>query len=257
MGAYDGRPLHFVQFAPDAAWAMTGIDPDSELGERPLEVAATGPEGLRQVVTRGVPVAPTGWEQQTVVFDATTAELLDPAILAAEQARLEPYYHKITLERLWEGAFITPTTGVETTHFGAVRSYQGQPPSGHHGGMDLANVQGTPVVASARGRVVLAEFLKVRGGFVMLDHGFGLFSLYFHMSKIAVEAGQTVETGDLVGLMGTTGLSTGSHLHWEMRLDGITVDPTQWTQQTWDLPMPGAATRPTATDARKADTSHG
>lgn len=237
-GTYDGRPLTFLQVKPDAAWALVGIHPDSPAGERPLIVTATGPEGHRGSTAEAVPIVPAEWEQQVLMFDGDTVGLLDPVIVAAERARLEPYYHRISPEPLWEGTFLTPTVGVMTTAFGTVRSYQGQPPEGHHEGIDIANVAETPVVAAARGRVIVAEFLDVRGGLVMIDHGLGLVSLYAHQSQLAVDAGQMVQQGDLVGLMGSTGLSTGSHLHWEMRLDGIPVDPTQWTQPVWDLPAP-------------------
>jgi murein DD-endopeptidase MepM/ murein hydrolase activator NlpD len=78
--------------------------------------------------------------------------------------------------------------------------------------------------------VVLAEKLNVRGNAVLIDHGLGVFSGYWHQSKLVVQVGQTVKRGDLIGYVGDTGLVTGAHLHWEMRVGGIAVDPMQWTQ---------------------------
>jgi murein DD-endopeptidase MepM/ murein hydrolase activator NlpD len=80
--------------------------------------------------------------------------------------------------------------------------------------------------------VVLAEPLTVRGNAVLIDHGMGLYSGYWHQSKIAVHEGQEVQTGDLIGYVGDTGLVTGPHLHWEMRLNGIAVEPLQWVMQS-------------------------
>jgi len=87
-----------------------------------------------------------------------------------------------------------------------------------------------PIYAPDAGRVVLAEELVVRGNAVLIDHGTGVFSGYWHQSDLAVEDGQTVQPGDLIGYVGDTGLVTGDHLHWEMRIGGIAVDPIQWTE---------------------------
>jgi murein DD-endopeptidase MepM/ murein hydrolase activator NlpD len=77
---------------------------------------------------------------------------------------------------------------------------------------------------------VLADELIVRGNAVLIDHGLGVFSGYWHQSDLAVQAGQSVQRGDLIGYVGDTGLVTGAHLHWEMRVGGIAVDPMQWTE---------------------------
>ncbi len=88
--------------------------------------------------------------------------------------------------------------------------------------------EGRPVLAVADGRVALAEPLLVRGNAVILDHGWGVFSNYFHLSQIEVEIGELVSAGQLIGLAGDTGLSTASHLHWELRVGGVGVDPLPW-----------------------------
>ncbi|MBC7257258.1 MAG: M23 family metallopeptidase, partial [Chloroflexi bacterium] len=93
---------------------------------------------------------------------------------------------------------------------------------------------GDPVQAPAAGIVALAEVLQVRGGTVILDHGAGVLSGYFHLQSIAVREGETVEPGTLLGEIGSTGLSTGSHLHWEMRIGGIAVDPREWLERPMD-----------------------
>ena len=86
--------------------------------------------------------------------------------------------------------------------------------------------------APAAGTVVLANGLNVRGNAVLIDHGMGLFSGYWHQSQIAVQVGDELSAGDLIGYIGDTGLVTGPHLHWEIRLGGIAVEPLQWVQES-------------------------
>ena len=108
----------------------------------------------------------------------------------------------------------------------------------YHTGHDYGADAGTPVLAPITGTVALAEPLQVRGNVVILDHGLGVYSGFWHLSQIDVAAGQTVGEGEVVGLVGNTGLSTGPHLHWEMRVLGVPVDPVQWTQQAFPQPLP-------------------
>jgi murein DD-endopeptidase MepM/ murein hydrolase activator NlpD len=119
-----------------------------------------------------------------------------------------------------------------TSTFGTRRSYNNGPATSFHGGTDFGGGVGVPIYAPAPGTVVLAELLTVRGYAVLVDHGLGLFSGYWHNDRLAVSEGQQVETGDLIAYMGSTGLVTGPHLHWEMRLQGIAVEPMQWIEDT-------------------------
>jgi len=98
---------------------------------------------------------------------------------------------------------------------------------------------GVPVYAPARGVVVLAEPLAVRGQAVILDHGWGVFSGFWHLSQIDVTVGQEVERGQPIGLVGNTGLSTGPHLHWEVQVRSVPVDPVQWTKESFPEPESG------------------
>ena len=132
---------------------------------------------------------------------------------------------------LWEGPFGQPVSDSRiTSPFGTRRSYNNGPVDGFHGGTDFGAGSDAPIYAPAAGRVVLAEELGVRGKAVLIDHGLGVFSGYWHQSQLAVRMGQTVQRGDLIGYVGDTGLVTGAHLHWEIRVGGIAVDPMQWTQ---------------------------
>ncbi len=112
--------------------------------------------------------------------------------------------------------------------FGSRRTYGGGGPVSAHAGEDFSAVPDTPVLAPAAGTVVLAEPLFVRGNAVMLDHGGGVVSGYWHLNSLNVTVGERVAAGQQIGVVGSTGLSTGAHLHWELRIRGVAVDPMQW-----------------------------
>ena len=109
--------------------------------------------------------------------------------------------------------------------FGWTRSFNGKPAAQPHMGADYALTEGTPVVSVADGTVVLAEDLFYTGNAVIVDHGDGLFTMYFHLSEIAVESGQEISRGERVGAVGTTGRSTGPHLFFGARWHGARIDP--------------------------------
>jgi murein DD-endopeptidase MepM/ murein hydrolase activator NlpD len=114
------------------------------------------------------------------------------------------------------------------------RAYNGGPVDSYHEGVDIKNSLGTPIVAPAHGRVVLAEpNFVARGGAVILDHGRGVHTGYWHMERVVVAEGQLVAAGEMIGSMGARGMATGSHLHWEMHIGPISVDPLEWVEQEW------------------------
>lgn len=125
---------------------------------------------------------------------------------------------------LWHGSFLEPLKGRITTQFGQIR-YINDQESGRHSGLDIASPQGTPVLSTNDGVVVLARLLNVTGNTVILDHGLNLFTSYSHLDRIAVELGQRVTKGQVIGTVGSTGFSTGPHLHWAVSIGGTFVDP--------------------------------
>lgn len=128
--------------------------------------------------------------------------------------------------RLWSGSWLKPTAGSQTAPFGTLRTYN-QRRRSRHLGLDLDGDVGAAVVAPARGRVVLAADRFYSGGTVVLDHGEGLFSMVFHLSRIDVSVGQVVPKGATLGAVGASGQVTGPHLHFTVKLDGVSVDPAQ------------------------------
>ncbi len=141
-----------------------------------------------------------------------------------EREKVNAIFASVTPRRLWDGFFQVPVPGIVISEFGKRNIYNGQPRSPHTG-VDFRGATGTPIRAPNTGRIVLAENLYYSGNTVILDHGLGLYSYFGHMSAFSVKAGDQVQTGNLIGKVGATGLVTGPHLHWTVRLAGSRVDP--------------------------------
>ena len=154
-----------------------------------------------------------------VDLDAKTLERVNN-----EANRLKTLFQTFRDERLWKGAFIRPLEGKLSSTFGLDRIINGQRRSPHTG-VDLESEAGTPVLASNTGMAVLVDDLFFSGKSVILDHGWGLYSMYFHLSEGLVREGDRVGRGDVLGRVGSTGRSTGPHLHWAIRMNQARVDP--------------------------------
>ena len=128
--------------------------------------------------------------------------------------------------------FISPVPGAITSPFGKQRFINGQPRSAHLA-LDLAGSEGTPIKAPLKGMVVLVGDFFYTGHTVILDHGYGLFSSYSHMSKAKVRVGDFVEQSNLIGLVGSTGRVTGPHLHWTVYFDGNKVNPESLVKESY------------------------
>lgn len=131
----------------------------------------------------------------------------------------------VTSEKpLWEGAFIKPVEGRISTEFGMIR-YINKVESERHSGLDIAAAKGTPVKAANNGVVRLSMLLKVTGNTIIIDHGCNIYSAYAHLDKLLVKEGSEVKKGDIIGEVGTTGFSTGPHLHWTTTIGTLFINP--------------------------------
>ncbi len=153
--------------------------------------------------------------------------LLDWDIQANEDLRLKTIYSTVTPERYWEGLFTLPVNGTRSSPFGSVRDYN-DGSTRRHTGSDFSVPQGTPVLASASGKVAFARGMDIHGNIVAIDHGWGVFSSYSHLREIYVVPGQYVLQGQVIGLSGNTGRSTGPHVHWEIAVNGIWINPLEF-----------------------------
>lgn len=178
-------------------------------------------------------------ESRISVPEKTRKEILSDSSVTSDakitiNARLEAV--RTGTLPLWDGSFIWPVKGRISTGFGRIR-YVNNIENGRHSGIDIVSPTGTPVLASNRGRVVYAGNLNVTGLTVMLHHGLNLFTSYCHLSAIAVKQGDMVEKGEVLGKVGSTGLSTGPHLHLTFKIDEVSIDPDLFIGQPveWDF----------------------
>lgn len=163
--------------------------------------------------------------QELVVEQSTVDSTINSSSANEEYyARVQPTKFQSGDQALWEGAFLLPVEGRVTTEFGMQRITNGVPGE-RHGGIDLAAPLGTPVFAANTGRVVFADLIALTGNTVCIDHGLGLKSWYYHMDTLSVEEGQMVQRGEPIGTVGSTGFSTGPHLHFAVSVWNIYVDP--------------------------------
>ena len=158
----------------------------------------------------------------------------DLVATAKELSAVGSGLHAASETKLWQGLFCYPCKAPKSSPFGVKRSYNNGPVDSYHKGLDFAAGTGTPVTAPAPGKVVTIGFEKdafvVHGNTVILDHGQGITSIYMHLHKIDVQLGDFVQTGDKIGEVGHTGISTGPHLHWGVYAHGISTDPEQFVQ---------------------------
>ncbi len=141
-----------------------------------------------------------------------------------DNTEISSLWPKVMPERFWQGPFIMPVEGRPGSPFGVRRWINGEPRSPHTG-MDIKVPEGTPIKAANHGQVALVGDYFFSGLSVFIDHGQGLYTMYFHFSEIKVKLGEKVSKGDVIGLAGMTGRASGPHLHWGVRLGGARVDP--------------------------------
>jgi lysostaphin len=150
-----------------------------------------------------------------------------------ELKRVDAFKKLVTPQKFWNGPFLQPNKGRLSTGYGVRRYYNGQfAHDYYHRGVDYAGAAGSAVVAPAAGRVALvgreSQGFRIHGNVVGLDHGQGVTSIFLHLSRIHVKQGEVVKPGQLIGAVGSTGASTGPHLHWGLYVNGQSVDPVPW-----------------------------
>lgn len=147
--------------------------------------------------------------------------------------RVAAFKDIVTPERFWSGPMVRPSQGRVSTEYGIRRYYNGVfAEDYYHRGVDYAAGTGSPVVAPAAGRIALvgrvSEGFELHGNTVGIDHGQGVLSIMIHLSRIDVNEEDMVQPGQVIGAVGSTGASTGPHLHWGLYVNGVAVDPVPW-----------------------------
>jgi murein DD-endopeptidase MepM/ murein hydrolase activator NlpD len=221
-GTFLGRTLRFNGTKKGFA-AIVGIDLYTEPGKYPLMITAGGKK-----ISRKIRISKKKYPLQRLTLPAGEVTLSpeNEARADREQKELSAVWPVDSL-RLWTGRFIDPLPGKEvTTIFGVRRIINGIPKSSHSG-VDLAADIGEPVRAPNDGVVVIAEEQFFSGNSVIIDHGEGIYTMFFHLSAMKVKPGQAVMKGDVLGLTGESGRATGPCLHWGARVQGARVDPLE------------------------------
>ncbi|GLV47802.1 peptidase M23 [Thermus sp. LT1-2-5] len=213
---------------PRGLWGLLAVGALAAPGKYPLRLRLEGEEALLTLA-----VLPGEYGQETLALSPGLKALLQDPEAKAERKRVVAACPREG--PLLAGAFLFPMAGARVTSpFGTRRRY-GDLFTSYHEGLDLVAPLGTPVRAVAEGVVVLSQRLGVRGEAVVLAHGMGLCTGYWHLAERRVREGERVRAGQVLGLLGSTGLSTGPHLHLEVRLQGVPVDPAPFFQ---GLPLP-------------------
>ena len=222
-----GATIRFFPSGEDGVWrGLVGIDLATSPGEYPVAVRATtgGGDTVRSTYMLNV----DSKEFPTRRFSVNPSFVTPPAgaleRIQREARKVAAIFRAASGERQWQGGFSAPVPGEVTSSFGRRSVFNGQARS-PHSGTDFRAGDGTPVKAPNAGTVVLTGELYFSGNVVILDHGWGLYSYFAHLSVIDVAEGDTVTQGQVVGKVGATGRVTGPHLHWTVRLNDARVDP--------------------------------
>ena len=228
-GTFLGRTIPFFpdprHEEPVGYVGLLGLDLQQKPGIHTLPVEVNSQGNTRRVLFR-VQVRKGTFPVQHLTLPREKVDL-DEVSLArwkAEQQQVREVLATDSLRRHWESRFLEPVQGVRTGVFGSVRVMNGQPRNPHNG-IDIAATLGTEVRASSEAVVRLTVDHLLSGKGIYLDHGLGLYTMYFHLSEVLVAEGETVKAGQTVGKVGATGRASGPHLHWGAKLNGARINP--------------------------------
>lgn len=218
-GRFGDQKIYFYP-SKDSFKAVFGVDLYTKPGNYPLRISANG-----RVFSRKLKIIKKKYPVQRLRLPDDMVQLSpeNEARVERENKRISALWPNET-DRIWAGSFMNPRIGRISTRFGLRRIINGIPKSSHSG-VDVAADEGDEVYAPNNGIVALVDDYFFSGNSVFLDHGQGIYTMFFHLSKILVTEGQQVKKGDVIALVGSTGRSTGAHLHWGVRVQGARVNP--------------------------------
>jgi murein DD-endopeptidase MepM/ murein hydrolase activator NlpD len=228
-GTLVDKPLNFFTQDDGTQIALQGVHAMLDPGPYPLKIEATLPDGSRQAFEQNVLVLSGYYPQDPMLI--VPPETIDPVVAGPELQQVMSLVTPATATKQWQGLFDTPAPwSVECfqSRFGNRRAYNGGQYDSFHSGLDFCGGVGLPINAPADGTVVFAGPLTVRGNATIIDHGWGIYTGFWHQSEIMVKAGDRVSKGQQIGVVGGTGRVTGAHLHWEVWANGVQVDPMDW-----------------------------
>lgn len=238
-GDIQSKEMHFFPHPEQSGqWhALYGIDGDQPPGELTLRVRILMPgQDVEQERTATMEILSKKFDEEHLTLPDSMVHLSPESLkrVRRDQAAISSLWPQETAVRYWRGGFILPVEGRPGSPFG-LRRWINKEPRNFHTGMDIKAPDGTTVLASNHGRVALVGDFFFSGQSVFIDHGQGLYTMYFHLSKVRVQQGDKVRKGEIIGWVGKTGRATGPHLHWGVRLGRSRVDPEALISCTGDL----------------------
>lgn len=226
-GTMFNKPVHFYRNSKGNKYnALVGIDMDTKPDRYKLTLLIEDKKGGKTRKKYRVRVKPAnfGTQELTLPPDKVTLDEETLKKVEIEKEKIGKVWDIFTEDHLWNGNFIPPVAGEMSDDFGLRRIINGEQKSPHTG-VDVDATEGAPVQASNNGRIVFTEDQFFSGKTLVIDHGLGLFTMYFHLSEILVTESKIVQKGELIAKVGKTGRATGPHLHWGVRLNGARVNP--------------------------------
>lgn len=216
----DRKPIHFGSCGEDCLIAIGVVDIKTRPGLRkiPLEIG-----NIKTTVRLPVKKVKFPSIRLTLPEEKVSLSREDEVRAEREVQILKSLWGKVS-ERFWEGGFELPLDNGTSTGFGVKRIINGKKISTHLG-LDIRGIEGEEVRASNRGKVVLAEELFFGGKTVILDHGQGIFTVYMHLSAYNVDSEDIVSKGDVIGFVGSSGRASGPHLHFGVKIEGVSANP--------------------------------
>lgn len=212
-----------------AYYALIGIPYRTKPGAQKLTVKFSDFNGNR---SQQIPFHVVLGEYRTDILKVDSRRV-DPNKRDRQRANREhqevKHIYASSIKKLWQGPFVLPVESEISSQFGNRRIFNGKLKS-YHNGLDFRSPVGTPVRAANTGIVRIAKGLFYSGNAIIIDHGTEIFTIYAHLSKVRVKAGQRVEKNQLIGLTGATGRVSGPHLHWGVKVKGIAVSPLQFVE---------------------------
>jgi murein DD-endopeptidase MepM/ murein hydrolase activator NlpD len=235
-GKWLDHQLTFSYNSATKTWfALAGVSIEIAPGKYSLDLTGTSASKTTLNFTRSFAVAKTKYPQikvELTVEKKFTEPNPEQQQQIAEAVKVkDDYLNRVTAGRQWDGKFMAPADAAISDVFGSQRIFNGKAQRPHFG-LDFRVPTGTPVAAMNQGTVLLARFLYFEGNCVVIDHGQGLLTLYFHLSEFKVKEGDAVKRGQEIGLSGGTGRATGPHLHVAVRWQGTYLDPVRLMQLT-------------------------
>jgi len=232
LGEY---PLSFFTQDGKTYISLQGLHAKEIPGLKNLSIAGTLTDGTPFAHTQMVEVFSGNYHYEDIL--GVPQETVGISVTEEETAQLQEYTGNATQNKFWAEGFLSPVpaalSGAYASYYGGRRSYNGSGYFYFHSGLDYFSSMAGDIYAAAPGKVVFTGPLLLHGNTTLIDHGWGVYTLYAHQSEYLVQVGEQVSAGTLIGRVGSTGRSSGPHMHWEVWVGGIQVNPLDWIENSY------------------------